>query len=99
MDRTEWKFGKVWINLLFLSVAVKGVSIPLFVNILNKKGNSNFEERKDIITKFINVFGSDKLSFLACDREFIGKECFNWLIEKNIIFNIRIKLYWIIRRY
>lgn len=91
MDRTEWKFGKIWINLLFLSVAVKGVSIPLFVNILSKKGISNLEERKDIITKFIKVFGIEKISFLTCDREFIGKKWFKWLMDKNVVFHIRIK--------
>lgn len=91
MDRTDWKFGCIPINLLFLSVACKGLSIPLFVTVLNKKGNSNSDERKDLILKFIQVFGVKRIDFLACDREFIGYDWFKWLIRMNIIFNIRIK--------
>lgn len=91
MDRTDWKFGSIPINLLFLSVACKGLSIPLFVTVLNKKGNSNSDERKDLILKFIQVFGVKKIDFLACDREFIGHDWFKWLIKVNIVFNIRIK--------
>lgn len=91
MDRTDWKFGKIPINLLFLSVACKGVAIPLFVTILTKKGNSNTQERKDIILRFIELFGVDNIDFLAGDREFIGKEWFKWLIGQEIKFNMRIK--------
>ena len=91
MDRTDWKFGCIPINLLFLSVACKGLAIPLFVTVLTKKGNSNTEERKELMLKFIQVFGLKRIDFLACDREFIGNDWFKWLIKMNIIFNIRIK--------
>ena len=91
MDRTDWKFGCVPINLLFLSVACKGLAIPVFVTVLTKKGNSNTEERKELMLKFIQVFGLKRIDFLACDREFIGHDWFKWLIKRNIIFNIRIK--------
>jgi hypothetical protein len=30
MDRTNWKFGKQHINILYLAVSFKGVAIPLF---------------------------------------------------------------------
>lgn len=91
MDRTDWKFGCIPINLLFISVACKGLAIPIFVTILPKKGNSNFDERKNIITKFIELFGVERIKFLACDREFIGQEWFKWLVKMNITFHIRIK--------
>lgn len=91
MDRTDWKFGSTPINLLFLSVACKGLAIPIFVTVLTKKGNSNFDERKDIMLKFIDLFGLEKIEFLACDREFIGEKWFKWLIDIDITFHIRIR--------
>jgi hypothetical protein len=30
MDRTNWKFGKKHINILYLAVSFNGISIPLF---------------------------------------------------------------------
>jgi hypothetical protein len=30
MDRTNWKFGKIHINILYLGVCYKNVAIPLF---------------------------------------------------------------------
>ena len=45
LDRTNWKFGKTNINILVLSVAAKGISIPLYWEVLSKQGNSNTEER------------------------------------------------------
>ncbi len=37
MDRTNWKFGKVHINILMLSVAHKGMAIPIVWYLLKKK--------------------------------------------------------------
>ena len=36
MDRTNWKFGKVHINILMLSVAYKGMAIPIVWYLLSK---------------------------------------------------------------
>ena len=41
MDRTNWQWGKKNINILMLSITYKGIAIPLFWNLLDKKGNSN----------------------------------------------------------
>lgn len=79
MDRTNWKFGKVNINFLVLGVAYKGMAIPLFWYLLDKKGNSNHNERSKIIEDFIEVFGLEKIEVLVADREFTGKEWFKWL--------------------
>ena len=56
-----------------------------------KRGNSNTEERKKIIEEFIEIFGIEKIKALTADREFIGKEWFEWLKEKKIPFVIRVK--------
>ena len=58
LDRTNWEFGKFKINFLVLAIAYKGVAIPLMWVLLNKKGNSNCEERIDLMKRFITCFGS-----------------------------------------
>jgi len=45
MDRTNWKLGKVDINILVLGIAYKGIAFPIFWMLLPKKGNSNTNER------------------------------------------------------
>jgi len=84
MDRTNWKFGKANINFLVLGVAYKGMAIPLFWYLLDKKGNSNYGERIQILEDFIDVFSIDKIKVLVADREFVGQEWFKWLKENKI---------------
>lgn len=84
MDRTNWKFGKSNINFLVLGVAYKGIAIPLFWYLLDKKGNSNYGERIKILEDFIEVFGVEKIKVLVADREFVGKKWFKWLKENEI---------------
>ena len=74
MDRTNWKFGDFDINVLMLGVTYKGIAFPLMFSLLPKKGNSNWEERKAIIERFIRLFGYECIDCLVDDRKFIGKE-------------------------
>jgi hypothetical protein len=91
MDRTNWKWGQIDINILMLSVVCGTVAIPLVWKFLPKKGNSNLEERVEVVEKFIHIFGSSIIVDLVADREFVGREWFKWLQEKLIPFTIRIK--------
>mgnify|MGYP001089874118 FL=1 len=91
MDRTNWQWGKKNINILMLSITYKGIAIPLFWSLLDKKGNSNTKERIAIMERFIMQFGKDKISGLLADREFIGSDWFAWLKKERIHFVIRIK--------
>jgi hypothetical protein len=92
LDRTNWKFGRVDINLLVLAVVVANqFSIPILWKALPKKGNSNTVERIDLLQVFIDIFGAQKIAALTADREFIGKEWIDYLIKNNIPFFIRIK--------
>jgi hypothetical protein len=45
IDRTNWKFGKQNINYLVTSIVYKNISIPIAWQMLDKKGNSNTQER------------------------------------------------------
>jgi len=92
LDRTNWKFGCIDINLLVLAVLVADqFSIPLLWKALPKKGNSNSQERKDLLQTFIDVFGAERIGALTADREFIGKPWVDYLIQHKIPFFIRIK--------
>jgi hypothetical protein len=90
IDRTNWQWGKSDINILTLAIAFKGIAIPIYWELLDKKGNSNTEERIALIQKFINRFGKDCVSGILADREFIGNDWFSWLKQENIFFYIRI---------
>lgn len=41
MDRTQWQWGKVPINILMLSLVYKGNAIPIYWRMIAHKGNSN----------------------------------------------------------
>jgi hypothetical protein len=90
IDRTNWKFGKVNINILCLTVSYKGVGVPILFDLLDKRGNSNTEERTDLLDKFIALFGTKCISTFTADREFIGDEWYKYLIDKGIRFFIRL---------
>lgn len=91
LDRTNWKFGKTNINILVLAIAYKKVAFPILWTLLDKRGNSSTEERKRLIDKFLNLVPPSCIQCLTADREFIGKDWFAYLIEKDILFRIRIR--------
>ena len=91
LDRTQWMLARVPINFLVLSVVHGGIAFPLFWQLLAKRGNSNTQERIELLGQFLKVVGSDKIDCLAADREFIGAEWFAWLRANHIPFYIRIR--------
>ena len=91
MDRTNWQLGQTPLNLLVLGIAYKGVAVPLVWTVLEKKGNSNTEERKALVSEFVALCGADSIAYLAGDREFIGKEWFRWLRSQGVSFRIRMR--------
>ena len=46
------------------------IAFPLFWQFLAKKGNSNTQERIELLSQFLKVVGSDKIDCLVADREF-----------------------------
>jgi hypothetical protein len=91
LDRTNWKWGDSPINILMLSVAYRGISIPLFWAVLDLEGSSCLEDRIAILERVLKRFGFAKIEALLADREFVGQKWFDFLIEKKIPFLIRIK--------
>lgn len=91
LDRTNWQWGKKNINILFLCVAYKKIAIPVLWLVLNKKGNSSTRERIALVQRFVSMFGSNNISGVLGDREFVGKFWFGYLKNCNIPFYFRIK--------
>lgn len=92
LDRTNWKLGRLNINLLFLSVIYQGVSLPIFWCVLgDKRGNSSQQERIRLLEQFIKYFGQDKIDALTADREFVGNAWLCFLSMNQIRFYIRVR--------
>ena len=66
--------------------------MPIYWLQLNKRGNSNIEDRKALIEGLCNLLERTgktiKGSILLADREFIGQTWFEYLLSKNLSFVI-----------
>lgn len=90
LDGTSWQRGDRKFHFLTLCICYKGVAIPIYWINLRKKGCSNLKERKKIIKKAKKRFNL-KGKILLCDREYIGKEWFKYLVVIELEFVIRIR--------
>ena len=91
IDRTNWQFGKLDINIFMLSICCDGISFPLLWSMLSKRGNSDTLERIELLQRFINLFGKDCIKALVADREFIGNKWFAYLQQEQIPYYIRVR--------
>ena len=90
LDRSNWEFGEKNINYLVLSWRIsKELSLPLLFVELDKAGNSNTNERIDLIQQFIDIFGQSRIKSLSADREFVGKIWCDYLVRNKIPFYMR----------
>lgn len=81
IDRTNWKLGKTNINILMLGVVYQGIAIPLLWRLLDKQGNSNTDERIELLECFLEQFGHHQIDYIVADREFIGEDWFLYLLK------------------
>lgn len=91
VDRTQWKLGKTWINILTVSVVASGVSVPLCWTVLNRKGNASGEQHREIVQRAIEKIGKHRIEYILADREFGNAELLGWLIGQELDFRIRLK--------
>jgi hypothetical protein len=92
IDRTNWQFGDCVFNLLVLGVVHQGIAFPLVWVALDKRGNSNSQERSKLFNRFLEYFPERDVDFLAADREFIGKAWFGYLLSNPMTpFRIRLR--------
>jgi hypothetical protein len=93
MDRTNWKFGKVHINILTVGIVYRGAAFPIAWMLLPKRknGNSHTEDRIALMQRVVALLGRENIAGLLADREFIGNVWFSWLKQEKISFRIRIR--------
>lgn len=90
-DRTNWQIGKSPVNILMLAIVTRRVRIPLMWTMLDKKGTSNTEERMALMQRYLDIFGAESIKCFLADREFIGPEWVEFLLNNNVLFAIRVK--------
>lgn len=74
-----------------LGVAYNGIAFPIMFKMLDKKGNSNTDERIGLLCDFMNWFGKDCIDCLIADREFVGALWLEFLHMHKIKYHIRIR--------
>ena len=58
---------------------------------LPKNGNSNTQERIELINRIIRIIGLERINSLTADREFVGVKWFKFLASNSIRFYMRVK--------
>lgn len=91
LDRTEWAFGQVSINLLFIGVAHQGVAYPLVWCFLGKAGSSNLRERLNLLRRLLSFLPKERIQSLCADREFACTGFLRYLRWHKVPCTLRIK--------
>lgn len=91
LDRTNWKVGAKDINLLVLCILTRRARIPVLWDILDRAGTSTMLQRQALLFRFMVLFGKRSIRLLLADAEFIGNQWFEFLVENDIPFAIRVR--------
>lgn len=91
LDRTNWKFSDTNINILTLGIIYDGMAFPIVFKMMDKRGNSNTQERIELVNRFIRLAGENSINHLMADREFVGSEWLGYLNARCIHYHIRIR--------
>ena len=87
IDRTQWGL----INILMVSLVINNRGIPLYFELVDHTGNSNFDTQKSILSRVLPLLKEYKAVVLG-DREFCSVELAKWLNgQKNIYYALRLK--------
>ena len=91
LDRTTWESGATCVNILMLGVAYKGLAFPLLWVLLDKKGNSDTDERLALLDTLLTLVAAKRIEVLVADREFTGKRWFQGLKDRRLVFVMRVR--------
>jgi hypothetical protein len=80
IDRTQWRDR----NIFFICLIWQQRALPLYWQVLPKKGCSNIGEQKKIIIQIFPLLKKYKFVLIG-DREFGRVKLAKWLNEKNVI--------------
>jgi hypothetical protein len=87
IDRTRWQN----LNILMVSVIYYQRAIPVYFELLEKKGNSSVCKQIEVLKKIFPVFKNYQAVLLG-DREFCGVDLAKWLTETGSMkFVLRVK--------
>lgn len=56
-----------------------------------KRGNSDYNDRIELLKKYTAIFGKETIQCVLGDREFIGKNWVEWLDQEQIPYVLRVK--------
>ena len=59
---------------------------------LDKKGNSNTKERKQLIEQVLKIIPKSEIEIIVADREFVGEEWMEFLQNHEISFAVKTKM-------
>lgn len=90
LDRTNWKIGARDVNLLVLAVVTRRARLPVLWEVLDRGGGSTMAQCMALIGRFVALFGEGSIKLLTADREFDGNQWFEFLVENDIPFAIRV---------
>ena len=77
-------------NVFMISLIWDKRALPLYWQILPKRGCSNLREQQKLISPILGLLKNHKFVLLG-DREFGSVKLAGWLCEKNIRFVLRVK--------
>lgn len=86
IDRTQWRDK----NIFFVSLIWDKRAVPLYWQILTKKGSSNLGEQQALIRPVLRLLKNYKIILLG-DREFGSVKLASWLQQKKVKFALRVK--------
>ncbi|WP_231859718.1 IS4 family transposase [Microcystis aeruginosa] len=78
------------INILMVSLIYDKRAMPIYWEILDKKGSSNLEEQQRVLEKTLTVLSGHKIVVLG-DREFCSVSLGKWLQKQSLYFCLRQK--------
>jgi hypothetical protein len=84
MDRTNWRFGKSYINVFVIGIVHEGDVFPILFQMMDKFGNSNTKEHVKILDKYNSLFGFGSIEVVVSEREFVGDDWLKYLNMNKI---------------
>jgi Transposase DDE domain len=95
MDRTDWKHGDKWCNLLVVGLVFRGYLIPLVWVDIGHRGNSDVATRQMLLDRLEQWWPQGAVPLKAvpflADREFAGEYWLLQLSKRGFAFVVRIK--------
>lgn len=86
IDRTQWQ-GR---NLFVVSVLWDKRAMPIYWQVLPKRGCSNLAEQKALLRPVFRLLKHYRI-ILTADREFHSVKLANWLVQRRVLFALRQK--------